>query len=98
MGGVQGAQNAVASLRMSDVSRPTASALLREGFGLAVRPPFVWLVALGIFATLATAPIKTEDAGAFIGVIVVSIISFYAAIGLTLAAAEQAPDRSPEFW
>jgi hypothetical protein len=83
---------------MPGENRPTASHLFRQGFGLALRPPFIWLIAVGILATLAASPVVEEDAVGLIGVFVLGFVSFYVSIAATLAAAEATPDGSPETW
>ena len=83
---------------MPDGTSFSATTLMREGFRALVRPPFFWLSGLGILGVIATSPIEQEDAAVLFGIAVVTVISAYSTIGLTLAAAEQEPDRNPETW
>ena len=77
-----------------------ATSLISVGFRALFRPPFIWLAAIGILGIFATSSIggPPEDELAFIGVAVVALISVYTSIALTLASAEDEPDRSPERW
>jgi hypothetical protein len=83
---------------MPDEASSTATNLIRTGFGLLTRPPFVWLVAVGLLGVLATEPIHSEDVASFVGIALVTVISAYVSIAITLAAADREPSRSPEFW
>ena len=83
---------------MPDGTGLSATTLMKEGFRALVRPPFFWLLGIGILGVLATSPIDDDDPWAVVGILIVSLISAYSSIGLTLAAAEQAPDPNPEGW
>jgi hypothetical protein len=83
---------------MSDDPKLNATSLTSVGFRALFRPPFIWLGAIGILGILATSPIDNDDPAALLGVAVITVISAYTSIGLTLAAAEDTPDGSPERW
>ena len=83
---------------MPDEPKLDASSLVGAGFRALFRPPFIWLAAIGILGIIATSPIDNDDAAVLFGVAVITVISAYTSIGLTLAAAEEVPDASPERW
>ena len=85
---------------MPDEPKLDASALISLGFRALFRPPFVWLLAIGILGIFATSSIggPPEDELALVGIAIVALISAYTSIALTLASAEDVPDRSPETW
>ena len=83
---------------MPDEPKLDASPLVGAGFRALFRPPFIWLGAIGILGILATSPIDNDDPAALLGVAIITVISAYTSIGLTLAAAEESPDASPERW
>jgi hypothetical protein len=85
---------------MPDDPKVHASSLTSAGFRALFRAPFIWLLAIGILGIFATSSIggPPEDELALVGVVVVALISVYTSIALTLAAAEDEPDGSPERW
>ena len=85
---------------MPDEPKLDARSLVGAGFRALVHQPYVWLVAIGVLCILATSSIDTRsnDPSAIVGVLVIIVISAYSSIGVTLAAAEEGPNKSPEVW